>query len=188
MDQHLAAGKQPRRRTRLVSVLATLFVVVMALALLHGAASAEEDTGTIPPGGTVPPAPIDFIHGFVRVVHAAPFAADVNDTAVDICDENDNPISGLTGLLYLTESGYLPFAPGSYDWYVGAPGCASQVVDIPPFNLFVNAALTLYIVGDGANQPLTTVLSVDRAGLDLVMHLPLIHLQVEDAEDDPKQG
>jgi hypothetical protein len=175
MYQHAAIGEKPRRSMRLPAVMVTLFVIVIALALLHSTANAEEYTGTIPPGGTVPPAPIDLVNGFVRVVHAAPFAADVNDTAVDICDENDDPIPGLTGLLYLNESGYLPFAPGSYDWYVGTPGCASQVVDIPPFNLFVNAALTIYILGDGTNQPFTTVLSVDRAGLDQVSHLPLIH-------------
>lgn len=174
MYQHSGTDGQPRRRTRLFAVVATLFLVLMTFALLHQTASAAEESGTIPPGGTVPPAPIDFVNGFVRVVHAAPFAADVNDTAVDICDENDTPIPGLIGLLYLNESGYLPFSPGTYDWYVGTPGCASQMVDIPAFNLFVNAALTLYILGDGTNQQFTTVLSVDRVGLNQVVHLPLI--------------
>lgn len=188
MKQHSAIGGEPRRPARLFSVVVTLFCVLMTLALLHQVASAEEETGTIPPGGTMPPPPIDMVNGFVRVVHAAPFAADVNDTAVDICDENDDPIPGLTGLVYLSESGYLPFARGTYDWYVGTPGCTSQLVDIPPFNLFVNTALTLYILGDGTNQPLTTVLSVDRTGLDRVLHLPLIYLSDQDAADDPKQG
>jgi hypothetical protein len=152
-----------------------LFLMLMALAALHQSVQAESDGNTVPPGGTISPAPQDGINGFVRVVHAAPFAPNNANTTVDICDENDQPIPGLTGLAYLNQSNYLPFAPGTYDWYVGTVGCGSLVVEIPAFNLFRDAALTLYILGDGGNQPLTTVLSVDRRGLDKVNYLPLLY-------------
>jgi hypothetical protein len=162
------------QRPRLWIWMTALLLVFLALGALHGGVSASEESETIPPGGTVPPPPIDLIHGFIRVVHAAPFAPNVNDTAIDICDANNTPVPGLTGLTYLTQSGYLPFPPGAYDWYVGTPGCGQQLFDIPAFNLFRDAALTLLILGDGTNQPLTTVLTVDRGGLEQHFSLPLL--------------
>jgi hypothetical protein len=168
-------------------VVITLLVILLALGALHQQVRAEEEGATIPPGGTIPPAPIDRVHGFVRAVHAAPFAQDIVDSELDICDDATNTrVPGLSGLFYLTDSGYKPFLPGVYNWYVGTPGCANVVVDIPTFNLFRDAALSIYIVGDGANQPLTTILSVDRAGLDRIYRLPLMFNQVEGAGFDPR--
>jgi hypothetical protein len=185
MDQQPWAEGRARHRLRPWFVVIALFVVVLGLGALHQGVSADEESGTIPPGGTVPPPPIDFTNGFIRVVHAAPFDPDIADTAVDICDENNTPVTGLTGLTYLSESGYLPFAPGFYDWYVGTPGCTQVVVDIPEFRLFRDSALTLLILGDNNNHPLTTVLSVDRAGLNRIQQLPLL-FNSGPGEDDPK--
>jgi hypothetical protein len=162
--------------------------VLLTLGALHQQVKAAEEGGTVPPGGTIPPAPIDRVHGFVRVVHAAPFAQDVADSEVSICDNaTGNFVGGLTELFYLTDSGYLPFDPGTYDWYVGTPDCDNVVVDIPPFNLFRDAALTIYFLGDGTNQLLTTILSVDRGGLDRFYHFPLMFSQLEDAAIDLRE-
>ena len=174
---HDQNAPRPVRHSRLRPWLmaSALFLLLMVLGALHQRVQAEGESNTVPPGGTISPAPHDGINGFVRVVHAAPFAQSNANTTVDICDENDQPIPGLTGLAYLDQSNYLPFAPGSYDWYVGTVGCGSSVVDIPAFNLFLDAALTIYILGDRSNQPLTTVLSVDRRGFDKINYLPLLY-------------
>jgi hypothetical protein len=174
MHQQPATGEQGWHRPRPWIWITALLLVLLASGALYGGVSASEESETIPPGGTVPPPPIDFTNGFIRVVHAAPFASDINATAVDICDENNTPIAGLTGLTYLSQSNYLPFAPDAYDWYVGTPGCGQQLLDIPAFTLFRDTALTLFILGDNNNQPLTTVLSVDRRGMSEIWHLPLV--------------
>jgi hypothetical protein len=142
--------------------------------------------GTLPPGGTVPPPPTDLDHGFVRVVHVAPFAADIIDTALVVCSDLNTPVVGFPTLYYLSSTDYIPLLPREYDWFAGPPGCGSELVDIPEFRLFGDAALTIYISGGANNQPLTTVLSVDRAGMSHVYHLPLIYQSVIPPEPDPR--
>jgi hypothetical protein len=180
MFQHLRSGIRWGAVVRPWVVMVTLLLIVLALGAMHQPARAEEDGDTIPPGGTIPPAPIDLLHGFVRVFHAAPFAENVVDSEVDVCNNATNtPITGLTDLYYLTDSGYQPFLPGDYDWYIGTPGCDNVVVDIPPFTLYRDAALSIYFLGDGDREALTTILSVDRRGLDQFILLPLMFSQVE---------
>jgi hypothetical protein len=136
--------------------------------------------GTIPPGGTIPPPEIDLFNGQIRVVHVAPFDADIANTAIDICTETNTPVTGFTGLTYLSQSGYLTFPAQAYDWKVATPGCGATLVDIPPFNLHAGGVVTLYIVGDGANQPLTTVLSIEVLGLGEIRYLPIIAQNIEE--------
>ena len=129
--------------------------------------------GTIPPGGTLPPpAPPAVGTGFVRVIHLAPFNNNIANTAVDICTQAGAPVAGFTNLVYLEQSGYQPLPVGSYDWTVETPGCGTVALDLPPFTLQSGAALTLLITG-GGNQPLTSVLLVDRTGQGF-FYLPLI--------------
>lgn len=129
--------------------------------------------GTIPPGGTLPPPALPTAGtGFVRVIHLAPFDNNIADTAVDICTQAGAPVTGFTGLVYLEQSGYQPLPIGPYDWTVATPGCGAVALDLPPFTLQSGAVLTLLIVG-GGNQPLTSVLLVDRAGQSF-FYLPLV--------------
>lgn len=132
--------------------------------------------GTIPPGGTVPTPPIDPQQGQVRVFHLAPIGSTASST-VDICTEANQPISGLTGLTYLSQSGYIRLTPGAYDWKVGDVGCTTTVLDLPSFQVAAGTALTLLIVGDGVNQPLTSILLVDDVGLLYQRYLPLVLAQ-----------
>lgn len=129
--------------------------------------------GTIPPGGTLPPpAPATAGTGVVRVLHLAPFDANIANTAVDICTQAGAPIAGFTSLVYLAQSGYQPLPVGQYDWTVATPGCGTIALDLAPFTLQSGTALTLLIVG-GGNQPLTSVLLVDRGGQSF-SYLPIL--------------
>jgi hypothetical protein len=171
---------EKRRHYRFAALLVVLIGLAgLSLWLADGNVRAQGDlvtpaSGTIPPGGTIPPPVPDPTNGQVRVVHLAPFDNVIANTAVDICREDNTPISGFTGLLYLSETGYLPFTFGNYNWKVMTPGCGALVTDIPPFTLNAGAALTLYITGDGNNQPITTLLSVEAQGLTERRFLPLI--------------
>ena len=129
--------------------------------------------GTITPGGTLPapptPAPGSAL---VRVIHLAPFDNTVADTAIDICTQSGNPVTGLTDLVYLEQSGYITLPPGVYDWTVAAPGCGAVVLDLPAFTLQPGMVLTLLVIG-GGNQPLSSVVLIEQAGQTYV-YLPLI--------------
>jgi len=159
---------------------ALLFLLLLALANLSGSwvnaapLSQTVPGGTIPPGGTLPAPPTPTAGtGLVRVLHLAPFESDVENTAVDICTESDEPVDGLTDLVYLEQSGYISLPPGEYDWTVATPGCDTMLLDLPPFTLQPGTVLTLLIVG-GDNQPLSSVLLVDRGEVQYYVYLPLI--------------
>lgn len=129
--------------------------------------------GTITPGGTLPAPPTPAPGAaLVRVIHLAPFDNTVADTAVDICTQSDNPVTGLTDLVYLAQSGYITLAPGLYDWQVAAPGCGAMLLDLPAFTLQPGMVLTLLVIG-GGNQPLSSVVLVEQAG-QTYLYLPLI--------------
>jgi hypothetical protein len=159
--------------------------VISVAALCYGAnhanaqwaAGGANPGGTIPPGGTVPPPVSDPTQGQVRVLHLAPLATDIADTAIDLCDVEDVPVVGLSGLVYGENSGFLPFAAGAYDWYVGSPGCNAELLDLPPFLLGPDSAVTLLIVGGANGQPLNSILTVDRVGQIYGIYLPLIYFQ-----------
>lgn len=170
-----------RKSTRLGRGFCYLLLFAFLLVLANQSAAWVEAAplnqtvpgGTIPPGGTLPPpAPPTAGSGVVRVIHLAPFDSTIANTTVDICTEAGAPVAGFTGLVYLEQSGYQPLPVGPYDWTVSTPGCGTEVFDLPPFTLQSGAALTLLLVG-GDNQPLTSVLLVDRAG-QILFHLPII--------------
>ncbi len=185
-NDHQSRARQPWL------VLSMLAFVLLCSGFVFYEANAQGETevaganGTIPPGGTVPPPPTDLDNGFVRVVHVAPFAVDIIDTALVVCADLNTPVAGLPTLYYLSSSDYIPLPPREYDWFAGPPGCGGELVDIPEFRLFGDAALTLYISGGANDQPLTTVLSVDRAGMSNVYYLPFIFQSVIPPEPDPR--
>ncbi len=155
-----------------------LFLLLVTLAGLSGlwtegvALGQTTPPGTIPPGGTLPP-PLTPAAGtgLVRVLHLAPFDPVVANTAIDICEAVGVPVAGLTDLVYLEQSGYIALPASTYDWTVGTPGCATDLLDLPAFTLSSGTVLTLLVIG-GDNQPLSSVLLVDR--LETQFYLPLI--------------
>lgn len=143
----------------------------------HSVAGTIAPGATIPPGGTIPGPLI----GQVNVLHLAPFAADVADTGVQICDAGGNPVSD--ALFYEEETGYQNLPVGSYTWSVALAetDCGDIVLEIPEFRLLDQARLLLIIYGDGNNQPLNYVFAIVQEGLETT-YLPIAYRAAEAPE------
>ena len=138
------------------------------------AATVMSANGTIPPG-TIPPAatpPADKAR--ITVIHAAPFAADIANTALDICTQEGTVVSGLAGLKYLDNASIF-VNPGSYDLKIADAGsnCTALRLDLAAFTLITQEEVVLVITGDGSNQPLDALLYVANPGAH-TLYLPII--------------
>lgn len=94
---------------------------------------------------TVPPD----VGAKLRIVHAAPVAADIDDTRVDICTNMGTIFQGLANIPYKAFTDpYLEIPAGDYDLYVTAPDgtCQNVLFDIPPFRLAENGIYDLWII------------------------------------------
>ena len=99
----------------------------------------------------------------LRAVHAAPFAAGDVLTEVDVRTDEGDLFGGLENVAYGGVSDYLEVDPDTYDLMVTAPGGNPTYLDIPPVALAAGDVATLYVVGDGANQPLDALLVLGQA-------------------------
>ncbi len=90
----------------------------------------------------------------IRVVHAAPFAADLADTEVSIRTAGGDVVGGLVGVPYKANSGYLEIPAGTYDLKVASNDGSVNYIDPLPAAIPAGAILTLFAVGDGINQDL----------------------------------
>jgi hypothetical protein len=117
------------------------------------------------------------LHGKVRVVHVAPFAPPpASNTEVDIVTESDVAVDPtLVALEYKEASPYLTLPAREYDWKVVLAGTSDLVVDLPPFNLYGGAIVTLFVLGDGTNQPPAGLLMFQQVGEPLhFIYMPII--------------
>lgn len=92
----------------------------------------------------------------LRIVHAAPFAAELDATAVSIRHDDGTVIAGLSNVPYNIDSGFLEVPATTYDLKVASPDGSVNYFDIAPVDLSVAAGgdVTVYAVGDIMNQPL----------------------------------
>ena len=90
----------------------------------------------------------------VRVVHAAPFAADLAATEVSIRTVDGMLVNGLTGVPYNVDSGFFEVPAGTYDLKVASNDGSVNYIDPLPADLPAGANVTIYAVGDVTNQPL----------------------------------
>lgn len=90
----------------------------------------------------------------LRVVHAAPFAADLAATEVSIRTAGGTVINGLTGVPFFAESGFFPLPAGTYDVKVASNDGKTNFIDPLPVALPAGLDITVIAIGDGANQPL----------------------------------
>lgn len=93
----------------------------------------------------------------VRIVHAAPFAADLAATEVSIRTDGGDLVNGLTGVPYGVDSGFFEIPAGSYDLKVASNDGSVNFIDIDAVDLPAGANVTVYAVGDGINQPLGVI-------------------------------
>lgn len=102
-------------------------------------------------------APGDSNNVAVRVIHTAPFAADLADTEVSIRTAGGDVVNGLVGVPYLGNSGFFDIPAGTYDLKVASNDGSVNLIDPLPAALPAGAGVTLYAIGDGINQPLSII-------------------------------
>jgi len=90
----------------------------------------------------------------IRIVHAAPFAADLAATEVSIRTAGGDVVAGLVGVPYKANSGYLELPAGTYDLKVASNDGSVNYIDPLPADIPAGAILTLFAIGDGINQDL----------------------------------
>jgi len=90
----------------------------------------------------------------IRVVHAAPFAADLAATEVSIRTAGGDVVGGLVGVPYKANSGYLEVPAGTYDLKVASNDGSVNYIDPLPAAIPAGAIVTLFAIGDGINQDL----------------------------------
>ena len=92
-----------------------------------------------------------FAQAQVTVAHFAPFADDIDSTAVDIAVNGD---IALTGVKYKDFTGYLPFDAGVYtiDVYLAGLAGASDPIITGEFTLEDGFSYTLFATGNGVTQ------------------------------------
>ena len=90
----------------------------------------------------------------LRVIHTAPFASDVDDTAVSIRLDGGEIVGGLSNVLYGQDSAFLEIPAGSYDLNVSSVDGSARFIDIAPLDLPAGAIVNVFATGDGVNQPL----------------------------------
>jgi len=102
-------------------------------------------------------APADPNNVAVRVIHTAPFAADLAATEVSIRTAGGDVVNGLVGVPYLGNSGFFDIPAGTYDLKVASNDGSVNLIDPLPAALPNGAGVTLYAIGDGINQPLSII-------------------------------
>ncbi len=90
----------------------------------------------------------------IRVVHAAPFAEDLEATEVSIRTAGGDVVNDLTGVPYQVQSGFFAVPAGEYDLKVASSDGQTNLIDPLPATLPAGADVTLVAIGDGINQPL----------------------------------
>lgn len=119
----------------------------------------------------------------LRVVHAAPFAADDALTEVDVRDAEGEVFGGLASVAYGAVSDYLELAPATYDLTVTNPGGDTELLDIPPVTLAAGDVATLYVVGDAVNQPLDTLFVLGQMRTPTALRIAHLAPFAADSED-----
>ena len=88
----------------------------------------------------------------IRIIHAAPFAAEINDTAASIRTDDGNVVNGLGSVLFGQDSGYFELPAGNYDLNVATADGTTRLIDIAPLDLPAGAVVNVFATGDGVNQ------------------------------------
>jgi hypothetical protein len=104
------------------------------------------DDNSAPPAG----------QGKVRIAHLAPFADKLYKTRVDIRTDDGTAVLKKVEYKEFTDP-YLTLPAGTYDLKITTPGGGTDLLDIDPFVLTDGQVLSVFAIGDTANQPLQVV-------------------------------
>ena len=112
----------------------------------------------------------------IRIVHAAPFAPQRDQTALSVRNGAGEVVGGLGELRYGSNSGFLSLLPGTYQLEFADPRSGELLLTPRPLGLSSGDVYTLFISGDGDNVPLG-LLRVDAEGVgtELSQPMPSIH-------------
>ncbi|QOC21089.1 DUF4397 domain-containing protein [Wenzhouxiangella sp. AB-CW3] len=102
----------------------------------------------------------------LRVVHAAPFAAALDETEVSIRTADGGVVNDLVGVPYQAESGFFQVPAANYDIKVASNDGQTNLIDPLPVDLPAGVDLTVIAIGDGNNQPLG-LLAIPVGALEL---------------------
>lgn len=108
----------------------------------------------------------------VTIGHLAPFAADLNNTAVDVCTDDGLPLPGLTNVMYPQVAANLVLDPGRYDLKIAVAGtnCATTALDLPRFWLYAGQVADAFVIGtDTAEYPLRVVTTTGLLTVELFL-------------------
>lgn len=109
----------------------------------------------------------------IRIVHTAPFAENIPDTAVSIRTDQGDIVAGLSEVQYGYNSGYFELAEGMYDLNVATPDGSVRLIDLAPINLSEGDIITVFAVGNGSDQELGFyAISSDGTGMSLPTEPP----------------
>ncbi|MCG8347434.1 MAG: DUF4397 domain-containing protein [Chloroflexales bacterium] len=114
----------------------------------------------------------------VRIVHAAPFSADLAATKVSIRTETGDVVGGLTNVPYKGVSSYLELPAGAYDLQIATPDGSTKLIDVPSFSLVGSEVITVFATGDDTNQELG-VLAIENQAPTGRLYLPIILQQAQ---------
>lgn len=126
-----------------------------------------EDDNTAPAPGMVK----------LRGGHLAPFAADVADTLADVRLQDGTVV--LDDVPYDAIASYIALPAGTYDLKVTTADGATTLIDPMPVALSAGDIVSLFAVGDGANQPVGTFAlpsGAEGSLLPLAASLQIAHL------------
>jgi hypothetical protein len=118
----------------------------------------------------------------LRIAHAAPFAADLEDTEVDICTQDGTLVDGLAGVPFGVSSDFLELPAGTYDLKVTDaatdPCTGVTIIDLPPAEISAGAIATVFAVG-GANGQIPGAYSPElgRIGIPYMLYLQVVASQ-----------
>ena len=89
----------------------------------------------------------------IRIIHAAPFAADVNDTAASVRLDDGTVVNNLNNVLFGQDSGFFEIPAGNYDLNISTADGSTRLIDLAPIDLPAGAVVNVFATGDGVNQP-----------------------------------
>jgi hypothetical protein len=168
-------SRDSRQLYRSVLIYVSGFLLIVGLASTnawdaHVAAQGSE----IAPNGTVPGTLPESLRARVTFVHAAPFAAPIAATAIDLCDQADRVVDDMTGIIF-QQVEPLIIDSGTFRWKVATSGssCAGAVLELSELRLAPGSHTLVVITGDGVGYPIDSIVTTLNPGGG-IWHLPII--------------